>query len=446
MLDSLIHRVRSNEAEEAMLGSMILKPEIIPEVLAIVTSSAMLSNEAAAAAFDRVVAMHAETGSIDLVRLKATMDAVDGDGGESFGFLVRATEQTPSGEAAEYYAKIVRDRWCVRELYYGAEEMLRGDKSGSEAVEQVEALVARVSDAVHTNVADGFLNTLRRVAGEVRDRKQPEVVSTCFSDIDEKLCGGFRPGDLVIIGGRPAMGKSALAQCMADQMSMGGGPHSVRAHGIPVGVFSLEMSEETWAERSLSSWSGVPLTKIRRRDVTPDELTQIDIAENTLCRARLEIEDGDLSIGSIRARARRMVRRLGVKCVFIDYLQLISDPAAAKHGKYQEVTSVSRQLKLLARTLRVPVVALAQLNRQVEGQTDKRPRLKDLRDSGALEQDADVALLLHREHYYTNDPDDEGVAELNIAKQRSGPTGTVRLAWDGERVCFRLAAHSGDRP
>ena len=257
---------------------------------------------------------------------------------------------------------------------------------------------------------------------------------THYADLDE-LTGGFQPGDFIIIAGRPSMGKSAIALNIIENMA---------SHGDPVGLFSLEMSKRHLVERLLAGRAGLDLHRIRRMMLTTDQWIQFQTACGDLREAPIYIDDmGASTLLQIRARARRMVAKHSVKAIFVDYIQLITS-GGRPESRQMEVSEISRGFKALARELDVPVVGLSQLNRSPEQRETHRPRLSDLRESGSLEQDADVVCLLHREEYYhqgdeqwmRENQDVVGVAELIIAKQRNGPTDTVKLSWNQQSTRF----------
>ncbi|NIT92970.1 MAG: AAA family ATPase [Gammaproteobacteria bacterium] len=265
------------------------------------------------------------------------------------------------------------------------------------------------------------------------DGRSATGVAAGFSDLDE-ITGGFQQGDFIIIAARPSMGKTALALNIAENMAV---------RGEPVGVFSLEMSRHQLVERLLASRSGIDLHRLRRLMLGKEHYSRLFAACGELQDAPIYVDDmAGSTLLQIRARARRMVVKHDVKAVFVDYIQLITTGGRAE-SRQLEVSEISRGLKALARELNVPVICLSQLNRAAEQREGHRPRLSDLRESGSLEQDADVVGLLHREDYYhagDEDYEPSNVAELIIAKQRNGPTDTVKLSW--VQGCTRFRDYS----
>jgi replicative DNA helicase len=261
------------------------------------------------------------------------------------------------------------------------------------------------------------------------------------------MLSGLQPGELLIIAARPSMGKTAVAMNIAEQIALGGTPWNPGAGPqVPVAVFSLEMSKASVSLRLLSARSGVNAHELRTGGLDDDTYERVFQAYQELSKAKIFIDDSpSLSVTALRARARRLVRQHDVKVIVIDYLQLLTAPAQGKESRQVEVSAISRGIKALARELNVPIICLSQLNRASEQREGNRPRMSDLRESGSIEQDADVIMLLHREEYYhvqdpswaEENPDKLGVAELIVAKQRNGPVGVVSLTWDNRTTRFK---------
>jgi replicative DNA helicase len=270
---------------------------------------------------------------------------------------------------------------------------------------------------------------------------------TGFHDYDE-MTGGLQNGELTILAARPAMGKTALALNVAEQISSGSTSLS-GGDPKPVGIFSLEMGKGQLAQRLVSARAGVDVQKLRRNMINREELPRVRDACLELSRLPMLIDDvASITLLQIRAKARRMKAKHNIRAIFIDYLQLVSVGHRVE-SRQIEVSEISRGLKALARELEVPVVVLSQLNRNPENREGHRPRLSDLRESGSIEQDADVVLLLHREDYYHKDEDGyepSNTAEIIIAKQRNGPTGTVRLQWESRTTRFHNLASYATAP
>ena len=449
----------SPEAEMALLGSMILDPRVIGDVLSMVTSADDFYAEAHGAIFKVIVDVYDRHQSGDLVQIVETLRAantLEAVGGPEY--LVRLAETVPSAVNAAHYARIVADRGRLRKLISSAGQIIYdayhagdlGPDGTREVLDKAEMAIFNIAERGETSdpqrLAEILEQELHRL--EQLEGKGISGLSTGYTDLDAML-SGLQPSEMVIVAARPSMGKTALALNLAEQIALGG---SGGGRGtVPVAVFSLEMSRAAIAQRLLSARSGVDSHKLRRGHFTGSDFQRLFAACGELGDAPIYIDDTpNLTVLALRARARRMAAMHGIRCIMIDYLQLMTAPGAARESRQVEVSTISRGIKALARELNVPVVCLAQLNRGTELRDGNRPRMSDLRESGSIEQDADVVILLHREEYYhTQDPDwadanrdKVGLAELIIAKQRNGPTGIVKLTWDPSTTRFKN--HAGD--
>lgn len=448
----------SLEAEMALLGSLILDPNGVMDVLSMVSSADQFYAAAHGRIFQTIVRVYDEHRSGDLVQL---VDALRGAGvleevgGEEF--LVRLADTVPSAANAVHYARIVADKARVRRLVRAAGEIVYDAyHAGELESEGVRELLDRAESAIFEVAQEDQASDpqlLKHLLDLEIDRLEAiegqgiSGLPTGFDDLDKKL-RGLQEGELIIVAARPSMGKTALALNLAEQVALGGRTPGDRSGGarVPVAIFSLEMSKAALVQRLLSARSGVEGTKFRDGSLRDDDFQRVLAACNELSDARLFIDDTPgLSVMQLRARARRLAAQHGVRAIMIDYLQLLTAPGAGRESRQVEVSAISRQIKALARELKVPIVCLSQLNRASEQREGNRPRMSDLRESGSIEQDADVVVLLHREEYYhigtpawaEENPDKVGVAELIIAKQRNGPTGTVRLTWDARTTRFK---------
>lgn len=449
----------SPEAEMALLGSMILDPRVIGDVLSMVTGPDDFYTEAHGAIFKVIVEVYDRHQSGDLVQIVETLRAansLDAVGGPEY--LVRLAETVPSAVNATHYARIVADRGRLRKLISSAGQIIYdayhagdlGPDGTREVLDKAEMAIFNIAERGETSdpqrLAEILEQELHRL--EQLEGKGISGLSTGYTDLDAML-SGLQPSEMVIVAARPSMGKTALALNLAEQIALGGGGRG--SSTVPVAVFSLEMSRAAIAQRLLSARSGVDSHKLRRGHFTSSDFQRLFAACGELSDAPIYIDDTpNLTVLALRARARRMAAMHGIRCIMIDYLQLMTAPGAARESRQVEVSTISRGIKALARELNVPVVCLAQLNRGTELRDGNRPRMSDLRESGSIEQDADVVILLHREEYYhTQDPDwadanrdKVGLAELIIAKQRNGPTGIVKLTWDPSTTRFKN--HAGD--
>jgi replicative DNA helicase len=455
----------SPEAEMALLGSMILDPRVIGDVLSMVSSADDFYTEAHGAIFRVIVEVYDRHQSGDLVQIVETLRAansLEAVGGPEY--LVQLAERVPSAVNATHYARIVADRGRLRKLIASAGQIIYdayhagdlGPDGTREVLDKAEMAIFNIAERGESSdpqkLADILEQELHRL--EQLEGKGISGLSTGYTDLDAML-SGLQPSELAIVAARPSMGKTALALNLAEQIALGGGAGARSGTRVPVAVFSLEMSRAAIAQRLLSARSGVDSHKLRRGHFTGSDFQRLFAACGELGDAPIYIDDTpNLTVLALRARARRMAAMHGIKCIMIDYLQLMTAPGAARESRQVEVSTISRGIKALARELNVPVVCLAQLNRGTEMRDGNRPRMSDLRESGSIEQDADVVILLHREEYYhTQDPDwadanrdKVGVADLIIAKQRNGPTGIVKLAWDPSTTRFRnYAGDMGDR-
>ncbi len=432
----------SAEAEMSLLGAMVFDPAKIPDVIDIIGGETDFYKPAHGQIYQAIVGLWEANGSLDLVQLNERLrdfGVLDEVGGSDY--LVRIAEDTPLATHAEHYANIVRDKALLRGLIRAGGKIIHDAFNATEAanlvVDQAEKEIFEISQT-HTGDDPQSLGELITKTWELLEmrRESGEVLSgveTDFRVLDEKL-GGLQKSDLIILAARPSVGKTALAMNMAEYIA-------VDSHR-PVAVFSLEMSRQQLAERLLCSRAGVSLHRLRGGHLSEGEVRRLQERSDELKQAPMYIDDTPgLSVLALRAKARRLKLQHEIQTIFVDYLQLMTSPGA--ESRQQEVSEISRGVKALGRELEVPVVCLSQLNRNPEGRESKRPMLSDLRESGAIEQDADVVLMLHREDYYhRNDAEQGGVAsehkpaELLIAKQRNGPTGIVKLQFHEDRVRF----------
>jgi len=442
-----------------MLGSMILDPEVISDVLPLVGSPLDFYNEAHGVIFDALVKLYDRKQSGDLVQLTESLkdrDALKDVGGTEY--LISLAEGVPTAAHAVHYAGIVREKAQLRRLIDAAGQIVYdayhagdlGEQGARSVLDAAEKAIFEVTE----QAAGMEGRALRELLDEALDRLESDDgrtvtgVATGYRELDE-MTAGLQRGELTIIAARPSMGKTALALNIAEQIAAAGHRHDPKARDRRCGVamFSLEMSQQSVTQRLLSSHSGVDSHRLRTNQLGKEHYDLLVESCGRLAELPIYIDDTPgLTVMQLKAKARRLVKRkeLGIGAIVIDYLQLMSAPEAQREGRQQEVSLMSRQVKALARELDVPVICLAQLNRGAEQREGHRPRMADLRESGSIEQDADVIALLHREEYYhrdkpewaENNPEKVGVAEIIIAKQRNGPTGVVELRWDASITRF----------
>lgn len=462
------------EAERSLLGSILLDPQVLNDVVEIVPSPESFYKESHGTIYKALVDTFDAHQSGDLVQLTETLRArgvLDRVGGT--GYLMELAEAVPSAASAPYYARLIADAARLRKLIDAAGEILHDAYTGADGTPDGAKRVIDLAEKRIFDIASEDINAEPESLKELLHAEMQRIdeadgrpimgVPTGFPDLDQ-MTSGLQPEELIILAARPSMGKTAIALNLAEQIAFGGvTPWEPRRHAkpVPVGIFSLEMSRGALVQRLLSARSGVDSAKLRNGMVNAEEYERLRQASAELAEAPMIIDDTPgMTVLTLRAKARRMKQRHGIGCIVIDYLQLLSSPTAARESRQVEVSEISRSIKALARELKLPVICLAQLNRGAEQREGNRPRMSDLRESGSIEQDADVVALLHRESYYhrgepawdPNSPefDEENrdklnLAELILAKQRNGPTGTVKLVWDSHVVRFKSydSMHSG---
>lgn len=442
----LVRRVppHSAEAEQAVLGGLLMRPQLMHTIADVLVAEDFYL-PAHAAIFRAFLALYAKGAPIDLVataeQLKS-MSALEEAGGAVY--LADLAQAVVTGANAEYYAGIVRDKSLQRGLidvcsgiigncYDASLEVDALLDESEQAVFAVSRRTARRNFSPTRELLDKVFENLSKLA-DARD--VVTGVTTGYRRLDT-LTAGLQPSDLIIVAARPSMGKTAFALCMAL--------HAAVEQEVPVAVFSLEMSKEQLMQRMLAAWGKVDLSRLRRpSQLTDEDWQRLYAAADVVSRAPVYIDDTPaLSTLELRARARRLKAEKGLGLVVVDYLQLMRT-SRRTDSRELEISDISRSLKGLAKELDIPVVALSQLNRKVEERGDKRPMLSDLRESGAIEQDADVIMFVYRDDVYKYQKPSErpaqGVAEIIIGKQRNGPVGAVELAYLSPFTAFEALA------
>lgn len=429
------------EAEQSVLGSMMLSKDAIVDVTEEIDGSDYYK-PAHETIHNVIVDLSGRGEPVDAVTVAAELQK-RGDlqrvGGAPYLHTLIAS--VPTAANAGYYARIVRERSLLRRLVQSGTRIVQlgyADAGGDvdQIVDQAQAEIYAVSerragtDYVSMNeISESILDELEDIE---RNKDHVGGVPTGFVDLDE-LTQGLHPGQMIIVAARPAMGKSTLALDFCRSASL--------HHEITSVIFSLEMSRSEIAMRLLSAESGVFLTKMRAGRMTSEDWRKISETTSRVSEAPLFIDDSpNMSMAEIRAKCRRLKQQHDLGLVVVDYLQLMTSNRQVE-SRQQEVSGFSRSLKLLAKEIDVPVVAVAQLNRGPEQRTDRRPMLADLRESGSLEQDADVVLLLHRPDYYNQD-DRPGEADIIVAKHRNGETRTISVAFQGQLARFANMARA----
>jgi replicative DNA helicase len=441
----------SIEAEQSILGGLLLDNQAWDRMGDLVTDGDFYRDEHRRI-FRQIRNLLEKARPADVVTVAEALDAA-GEGEQTGGlaYLGELAANTPSAANIRRYAEIVRERSILRRLVATADEIAADalNPLGRDAeilLDEAESKIFAIAESgaghregfVHINPL--LTEVVERIQ-ELHDRDNPTDITgvpTGYVDLDQKT-SGFQAGDLIIVAGRPSMGKTAFALNIAEHVAV--------ETGLPVGVFSMEMGGTQLAMRMLTSIGRLDSQRVRTGRLNDDEWSRLSFALGKLHEAPIYIdESGGLSPANLRARARRLARQHGGKLglLVIDYIQLMSSNRQGEN-RATEVSEISRSIKALAKELQVPIVALSQLSRKVEERNDKRPMMSDLRESGAIEQDADVILMMYREEYYKPDTQEKGIAEVIIGKQRNGPTGTVRLAFLGEYTRFENLAGGGQR-
>ena len=429
-MDLLAQRLppQNLEAETSVLGAVLLENEALNRVLEILQEDDFYRN-AHRRIFSAILHLYEHSEPVDLITLSEvlkTRGELDDVGGVEY--LNSLANAVPTAANISYYAKIIKEKAILRKLINRATEIVSQSYSNSgdvdEFIDQAERTIFEISeDRVRPSfypIKDLIKSSFKTIERLYEKRQLITGVPTGFQRLDE-LTSGLQPSDLIIIAGRPSMGKTALALNIAQNAS-------VQA-AIPAAIFSLEMSKEQLALRMLCSEAKVDAHRLRGGFLSEADWPRLTRAAGSLSEAPLFIDDTPgLSALEMRAKTRRLKIEHNLGLVIVDYLQLMRGRASAD-SREQEISDISRSLKALAKELSIPVIALSQLNRRVEERGDKRPQLSDLRESGAIEQDADVILFLYREEVYNKSEENRGKAELIIGKQRNGPTDKVDLAF-----------------
>ncbi len=431
MEDTLIKRVMpsSLEAEQSVVGSMIMDKD------AIVTAMEQLLKEdfyhqQYGILFEAMVELYSEGQPVDLVTLQNKLKEKDVprevSSLEFVGELVRAV---PTSANVKYYCNIVKDNAVKRKLIRITEDIENECYAGKESLESVLdktehdvfALLSSRTSGDFVPIRQVVMNALERIERASKQSGSVTGISTGFTDLDYRTAG-LQPSDLILIAARPSMGKTAFALNIAQYVAF----HEHKACAF----FALEMSKEQLVNRLFSLEARVDAQLLRTGNLGEEDWASLVESAGVIGDSKLIIDDTPgISISELRSKCRKYKLEHGLDMIMIDYLQLMSGSGRNTDSRQQEISDISRSLKSLARELNVPVVAMAQLSRAVEQRPDHRPMLSDLRESGAIEQDADVVMFIYRDDYYNKDTELKGISEIIIAKQRNGPIGTVNLAW-----------------
>lgn len=430
------------EMELAVLGSMLLDREAIAIAIETIDSS-YFYKEDHRKIFESIITLYDENKPVDLLTLCNELkerNILEEIGGASY--LTAMVNSVPTAANIKHYANIVKEKALLRTLINNSThivtEAYENQKDIDELLDYAEQLIFEICERRITStilpLKELIKHSIETIDSLYQKKSYITGVPSGFRDFDEKTAG-FQPSDLIIVAGRPSMGKSAFALSIAEHASV--------VKNIPVAFFSLEMSKEQLVQRMLCSYARVDMQKVRSGFLSPSDWPHLTMAAGKLSEASIFIDDTPaISVLELRAKARRLKAKHNVGLIVLDYLQLMRGSSNAEN-RQQEISEVSRSLKALGRELDVPLIAVSQLSRAVESRTDHRPQLSDLRESGAIEQDADLVVFLFRKDYYEyNVEENKGIAEVIIAKQRNGPTGSINLAFIKEYTRFEdLAKH-----
>lgn len=437
MDESFIKRIlpHSAEAEQSVIGSMIMDRDAIVAASEIITGADFYEQQYSIL-FETMTELFNEGKPVDLVTLQDRLKEKDVPPQVcSLEFIRDLVTSVPTSANVRYYAQIVRDKAVLRRLIKVTEETANEcylDKEKLDAI--LEKTEKNVFDIVQnrgtkefTDIKEVVLRSIDSIEAAAKNQGSVTGVATGFYDLDYKTAG-LQPSDLVLIAARPSMGKTAFVLNIAEYVAL--------KSNITTVIFSLEMSQDQLVKRILSMNSKVDSQSIRTGALSGEDWSSLMESARIIGNSNLVIDDTSaISVSELRSKCRKLKLEKNLGLVVIDYLQLMSGSKKSE-SRQQEISEISRSLKSLAREISVPVVALSQLSRAVEQRPDKRPMLSDLRESGAIEQDADVVMFIYRDDYYNRDSEEPGVSEIIIGKQRNGPTGTVKLAWQAQFTKF----------
>ncbi|MGN6506548.1 MAG: replicative DNA helicase [Tepidisphaeraceae bacterium] len=426
-------------AEQCLIASMMLDKELVGQVLAMVERDAFYLADHQII-YGIILSLYEANRPVDAVILREELlkrGQLDEIGGTAY--LAEVLNTVPSAANGMHYAAIVRDKFLLRTLITSSNDALREAYAPHESVDVIiDRAEKRIFEIANKKIS-GAASPLGDIAMEVYEMLEGSGrrgLETGFYELDDML-NGLQPGEMIIVAARPSMGKTAFAMNLIEAMANGN-------HGCA--VFSLEMSKQQLAQRMMCSRAQIDAQRVRKGLLSAQEYQRLAMMVNEMNKMPIWVDDSPgLTPLELRAKARRLKQQHDIKAIMIDYMQLMDNPGV--ESRQQQISEISRSIKAVARELSVPVIALSQLNRGSENRDGHRPRMSDLRESGSIEQDADVIALLHREDYYRQTEPDfipDNIAEVIIAKQRNGPTGTVKLTFDNKTTTFKNLASQVD--
>ncbi|AIS53571.1 replicative DNA helicase DnaC [Thermoanaerobacter kivui] len=422
------------EAEQSVLGSMLLSRNAIIDVSEIIKADDFYK-ESHKKLFEVMMNMFEKDIPVDLVtvvdelRKRNMLEAVGG-----IDYIASLSSNVITTANVSYYAKLIKEKATLRRLIEASSEIMELSYQGDDVESVLDIAEQKIFDIAQgrntTNfspIKDVLMNTFYKIEELYKNKGQLTGIPSGFPDLDLKTAG-FQPSDFILVAARPSMGKTSFALNIAQNAAL--------STGLPVAIFSLEMSKEQLVSRLICSTANIDSQKLKTGNLDEDDWMKLAAAMTPLSKAPIYIDDTPgISVMDIRAKCRRLKLEKGLGLVMIDYLQLMQGRGKAEN-RQQEISEISRSLKSLARELNVPVITLSQLSRAPETRSDHRPILSDLRESGAIEQDADIVMFLYRDDYYHKDSEKKNIAEVIIAKHRNGPTGVVELLWLAQYTKF----------
>lgn len=437
MENELLNKVQPSDviAEQAVLGSMLVDKDAVIAAIETLKPDDFYRDDNREI-YSAMLELYGTGGNIDTITLKQQLNlrgSLEKVG--NIAYIASLIDNVPTTLNVEDYIKIVEEKSTLRQLIKSANDILKLCYSQSIEVNGIiEETEKKIFDVLQNRSSRGYasikeilITAFDEIEKRYKNKSKISGMPSGFIDLDVKT-SGLNPSDLIIVAARPAMGKSAFVLNIADYVAS-------HEH-MPVMMFSLEMSKEQLVNRILCSESEIDSMKLRNAELTSEDWLKLGQASGQLADVPLYIDDTPgLSAAELRAKCRKAKLEKNIGLVIIDYMQLM-ESKLRNESRQQEISEISRSLKILAKELNVPVIALSQLSRASEARADHRPMLSDLRESGAIEQDADIVLFLHREDYYDENTDKKGIAEVIIAKNRNGATGTVELAWLGKYTKF----------
>ena len=424
------------ESEQAVIGSMLTDKEAVSAAIEVLKPEDFY-REDNRTIFEAILNLYGKSEPIDIITLKSELSSMgkfEAVGG--LEYIAELPDKVPTTANVEQYIKIVEEKSVLRNLIKTANEIIT---LGYDQTQEVDGIIDGAEKKIfevmqkknqkgYTPIKDILVETFTELEQLYNQKQRITGIPTGFSDLDFRT-SGLHNSDLILVAARPAMGKSAFALNIATNAA-------VRAK-VPVAIFSLEMSKEQMTSRILCSEAMVDSNKVRTGKIDDEEWSKLAAASGELSEANIYIDDTPgISIMEIRAKCRKMKIEKNIGLVVIDYLQLVQGSGKRGGSREQEIAEISRSLKILAKEINVPVIALSQLSRAPEQRPDHRPMLSDLRESGSIEQDADIVMFLYRDDYYNEDSEKKNIAEVILAKHRAGSTGTVELLWLGNYTKF----------